>query len=113
MKQLKRSELSVVRMELLKKQNNRCPITLKPINMSNSVVDHCHVTGTVRAVLTRGGNGLEGKVSNLLTRWGGCGNNITAKAALLRRLADYWELHRIPQTDYKYPPAPKRRIKRK
>jgi hypothetical protein len=72
-----------VKRELLIKQKGRCPISGRRMTMQNSVLDHCHYTGVIRAALPRGVNGLEGKIS--------------------QNLIKFWELHRKPQTEYIYP----------
>jgi hypothetical protein len=37
------------------------------------VLDHDHLTGRIRGVLSRGANGAEGKVYNAVARWAGYG----------------------------------------
>jgi len=107
MKRVKTADLVNIRSELLAKQFYKCPITgrdlraMKPINLC---VDHCHVSGTIRAVLPRGINGLEGKVLGLLGRYGGfTRTDVVGMAKCLHALADYIMLHRVPQTPYIHP----------
>lgn len=102
MKLLKVKELKGVREEMLPKQGHRCPLTLKKLTVDTACLDHDHTTGRVRECLARGANGIEGKVFNLLKRWGGCHTH-TDMSAFLRRLADYWDKHRLPQNDYIHP----------
>lgn len=104
LKKTTKADLVSIRKELLEKQRYRCPITgrdlrgMKPLNLC---VDHCHTTGVIRAVLPRGVNGLEGKVKNLLVRWGGVdARDVAGQAKVLHALADYLMLHRTPQTAY-------------
>lgn len=107
MKRVKTADLPAIRAELLAKQFYQCPITgrdlraMKPINLC---VDHCHISGTIRAVLPRGVNGLEGKVLGLLGRFGGYQRtDVAGMAKCLHALADYLMLHRVPQTPYIHP----------
>lgn len=105
MEKIKRSDMPRIRNELYKKQGGICPIsgrTLPKLMSTNLCIDHDHTTGVVRAVLSKGINGLEGKVSNLLTRWGSC-KTTKDKIDILRGLANYLELHQTPQTSYIYP----------
>lgn len=58
------------------KQDGLCSICKKEIdlkvmgNKSDYVVDHCHETGLIRAVLHRSCNASEGRVANAAGRWG-------------------------------------------
>lgn len=74
MRRLTTSELKVIRTQFLVQQNGKCAICLQPINMSKQgqdpVLDHCHKTGAVRAVLHRSCNALLGKVENNSARFG-------------------------------------------
>ena len=113
MQKTTKAQLTEIRKELLLKQHMTCPLSLKRLTASTGCVDHCHKTGAIRSVLARGTNGVEGKISNLLSRWGGCVTT-AEKSAFLRRLADYWDLHRIPQTDYiHYSHGKKKPVRRK
>lgn len=107
LRKIKTSELPEVRKELLEKQLYRCPITgrdLREMKSINLVVDHCHTSGFIRAVLPRGINGLEGKIKAVLLRFGGLqSNDVAGQAKLLHALADYLMLHRVPQTPYIHP----------
>lgn len=101
---IKVSDLPRIRQELLDKQGHKCPITgrnLIGISSINLCVDHDHMTGVIRGVLPRGINGLEGKVLSLLGRFGGYVQKDTAgMTKCLRGLADYLDLHKVPQTNY-------------
>lgn len=103
----KTADLPAIRKELLEKQRYKCPITgrdlraMKPINLC---VDHDHHNGTIRAVLPRGINGVEGKVKTILQRFGGYqATDVVGMAKCLYGLADYLLLHRVPQTPYIHP----------
>lgn len=106
LRKIKIVEVAAVTKELLEKQKYLCPITgrdMRGMTPSNRVLDHCHVSGAVRAVLPRGINGLEGKIKALLGRFGGItANDVVSQAKLLHSLADYLMLHRVPQTPYIY-----------
>lgn len=104
LKKTTKADLVWIKKELLEKQSYRCPITgrdlrsMKPINL---VVDHCHHSGFIRAVLPRGINGLEGKIKTVMQRFGGFeATDVVGQAKALHALADYILLHRVPQTPY-------------
>lgn len=99
---LKRSEIPQVKAKLMKKQEGVCPLCLrefKDLEPTNIVLDHCHHSGFVRAVLCRNCNGREGEILSRAVR-GSLGGDYVS---WLRRLADYWELHQTPQTNYIHP----------
>lgn len=80
-KQLKSSDISAVRQEILKSQHFKCAICGKPLTGSgDSTLDHQHRlnksqpigedgAGLVRGVLCRDCNSLEGKIWNNSTRY--------------------------------------------
>lgn len=73
MRRLTTSELKVIRQQFQIAQNNRCAICQGPITTrqgQDPVLDHCHKTGAVRAVLHRSCNALLGKVENNSARFG-------------------------------------------
>lgn len=67
----KLSTVSQIRSHLLKIQGGLCPLCSMPIQTDQAVLDHCHQTGQVRAVLHRNCNQLESKVRGLFKRFGG------------------------------------------
>ena len=69
MKKLKQREIPEYREELLKRQANTCPICTRPI-VSDPVLDHCHRSGHIRAVLHRECNAIEGKIANWFKSFG-------------------------------------------
>lgn len=104
LRKMKRSEMPVVRKELFSKQNGLCPITNRPLptlHSTNLCIDHDHDSGVVRAVLSKSINGAEGKVKNILKRWGGC-TSTHDMIKFLRGLAAYYETHMTPQTELIY-----------
>lgn len=68
MKKLKYSEVKALRLKLLKEQNYICALCQEPIDEKEAVLDHDHKKGHIRAVLHRGCNVLEGKITNNLAR---------------------------------------------
>ncbi len=74
-RQLKHSELSKLRTEILQDQNGRCPICRKVINEYELCLDHEHKkkvkgTGQIRGVLCRACNTFLGKMENNCRRYG-------------------------------------------
>ena len=51
----------------MKKQGGLCKLCNQPID-KDDVLDHCHTTGWVRAVIHRGCNCLLGKIENNIAR---------------------------------------------
>lgn len=109
--QLKHSEIPVIREQLLKKQNGKCPVCSRQIR--KPVLDHHHKkrikgTGLVRGVVCNQCNILIAKSENNSVRYG-----IPLKQLpnILRAIADYLEM---PQTNYIHPSErPKDKILKK
>lgn len=102
---LKASEVAAFKQELLEKQKYKCPLcggSLKAVTAVNRVLDHDHTTGFCRAVVCRGCNGAEGKILGLVSGYGKAGNNKYFQIQFLKNLVEYWELHKVPQTDRIY-----------
>lgn len=57
-------QLPDFRREMWEAQGRCCKLTGEPLALENAVVDHCHVTGVVRGVLSRGANTMLGKIEN-------------------------------------------------
>lgn len=104
---VKSTQLAAVKKQLLEKQRYVCPLTgrdLRSMSPVNVVVDHCHVSGFIRAALARGANGAEGKIKSILGQFVGiAANDVVQQAKFLHALADYIMLHRVPQTPYIHP----------
>lgn len=107
MRKLARSQLRAwARSYAEEEQGGLCPITGRKIDFNTAgaksdwVVDHCHITGEIRGVLTRGANGMEGKVFNAVARWCGVGNNPAEVLRVLKNLIAYYER---PGTGLMYP----------
>lgn len=61
---LTQSQLAEYREATWEKQGKTCALTGRPLLLENAVVDHCHTTGVVRGVLSRGANTMLGKIEN-------------------------------------------------
>ena len=109
----------------IKKQGGLCPLCNKPIdlqvrgNRSDYVVDHCHESGLIRAVLHRSCNSSEGKIVNAAGRWGAKSTKYADVIPYLRSVVEYLEYHRDNPSSLTYPDhrtpeqqAEKARVKR-
>lgn len=79
-RRITRGQVRAVSLKILKEQGGVCALTRRPIDTaaargsaSSMVLDHDHLTGRIRGVLSRGANGAEGKVYNAVARWAGYG----------------------------------------
>lgn len=68
MQKLKNSEIAQLRTQLLNEQQGLCALCLEMIEEGKAVLDHCHKTGQIRAVLHRGCNAFEGNIINAIPR---------------------------------------------
>lgn len=64
MTQLKPSQIKAYRERLLKEQGNVSALTGKPILLGTACLDHDHVTGQCRGVISRAENTVLGRVEN-------------------------------------------------
>jgi hypothetical protein len=64
MTQLKTTQVKAFREELLRKQGGVSALTGLPIQEGKACLDHCHVTGRCRGVISRAENTALGKVEN-------------------------------------------------
>lgn len=80
---LKPKDIKPLRDQILQEQHGLCAICYEPIKPTEAVLDHCHATGYIRAVLHRGCNAFIGHIENNQKR-----NLITAQR-LERILANY------------------------
>jgi hypothetical protein len=87
------------KLEQLKAQKGRCPLTGRSVTMATGVIDHDHVTGRIRAILTNGVNRAEGIINGAMTKWAGMKTQ-TERVQFLRNLADYYEAKPL---NYIYP----------
>ena len=58
--ELRRADVAAVRVFLCNYQYRRCAVTGKPLRLASAVLDHCHRTERVRAVVHRSANAAEG-----------------------------------------------------
>ena len=85
----------------IKKQGGICPLCKKEIslqvmgNKSDYVVDHCHESGLIRAVLHRSCNASEGRVANAAGRWGAKSMQYSEIIPYLRSLVEYLETTKL------------------
>lgn len=97
MKRLTASMLKPKRAQMMKEQGGVSPITGLPI--TDPVLDHCHKTGNLRAVLNRWENAVLGRLENWSARLGGGVDPIK----FLRGVADYMEFHQKYPTGVLHP----------
>lgn len=84
------SDVKTVRELLLAEQNGLDALTGLPIEPGKAVLDHCHDSQYVRAVLDRQVNAMEGRVRNAFNRylvW----SYPYSLSTFLRKMADYHE----------------------
>lgn len=81
-----------MREQILKEQQGLCAICHEPVTQDEAVLDHCHTTGYIRAVLHRGCNAYIGHMENNQKR-----NRITATrlARILANFVYYINTHRL------------------
>ena len=118
--QLETKEIKEFREKLNKAQKNICPITKKPIQIGNHVLDHQHMTkkevlgengaGLIRGVLDFRANSWEGKVVNSFKRYGL--NKEVDLIDALRNLAEYLEQDNLPYIHPNEKIKPKKLLKR-
>ena len=106
---LPRSSMRAWTIGQIKKQGGVCPVCKKSINMqvmgnkSDYVVDHCHESGLIRAVLHRSCNSAEGKVVNAAGRWGAKSIKYSEVIPYLKNLVEYLEYHQENPSSLLYP----------
>jgi len=112
MKQLKRTDIPLVKKTLLGKQKGLCLIckrNLYELPSKDVCLDHNHKSWMVRGVLCRQCNVLEAKVSKTFVRYGAKNKGIDY-VLFLKGLIKF---NSIKDTVYRYPDKPKRRRKKK
>lgn len=110
MRRLTTREVALVRSQLAVQQRNLCAICQGPITARDiPVLDHCHKSGAVRAVLHHSCNALLGKVENNAARFG-----VKDLAAFCHGVAKYTQIHKTNITGMLHPThltADEKRIK--
>lgn len=99
---IKTKDIAAIKARMIEAQGGICPLcggSLRGIKPINAVVDHCHSSGYVRAVLHRGCNSVEGKVKQLIVGFG----KTPDPRIFLRNLLAYWEHHKTPRTSWIHP----------
>lgn len=61
-------DIKILREQYLSEQLGYCAICAEPIEPTEAVLDHCHKTGQLRAVLHRGCNAYIGHLENNMAR---------------------------------------------
>jgi hypothetical protein len=89
---IKPKDIKPLRQEILLEQHGLCAICQEHIDLEEAVLDHCHKTGYIRAVLHRGCNAYIGHMENNLAR-----NRITPSrlAKILANFNLYINSHRL------------------
>ena len=89
---IKPKEIKALRASILAEQNGLCAICQEQIDPLEAVLDHCHKTGYIRAVLHRGCNAYIGHMENNMAR-----NLITPNrlAKILANFIHYINTHRL------------------
>lgn len=90
------SDVKEVRKLLLQEQNGLDALTGLPIASGKDVLDHCHDSQYVRAVLDRQTNAVLGKIENLETRYLSWWYPYPL-STFLRQAADYLEKQHVKQ----------------
>lgn len=89
------NSIAIARKKLAAKQGYRCPLCTGTLATGKPALDHCHVTGHVRATLCQSCNVGEGKVkAAMLFRTAKNNMAYTDPVSWLRNLADYLEYHK-------------------
>jgi hypothetical protein len=86
---VKTTQLATVRAQFAADQGNRCGICQQVTPAASQVMDHCHQSGFMRAMLCRNCNGLEGKILSRARQ----GQRQFDPQWFLRRVLAYWEKH--------------------
>lgn len=87
MRKLKTAEVKTVRDGMAAKQGYKCVLCSASLKQKDPVLDHCHDTGAVRAVLCRNCNGMEGKIRTAAIR----AATREGMVEWLNNLAAYWD----------------------
>lgn len=88
----KPKDIKPLREQFLKEQGGVCALCNQAIEQGEAVLDHCHKTGYLRAVLHRGCNAYIGSMENNLAR-----NKVTPErlSAILANFQFYVNSHRL------------------
>lgn len=109
LERLARSSLRAWTMATLQRQHFKCKVCSKRIDVSvmghssDYVVDHCHETGQIRAVLHRSCNAALGKIDNAAGRWGAKSMLYADIVPYLKKVVEYYEWVNSNPTGLMYP----------
>ena len=89
---LKPKDIKPLREQILQEQQGLCAICHEAVDPGEAVLDHCHKTGYIRAVLHRGCNAYIGHLENNMAR-----NRITPIRLfqILANFTNYINTHRL------------------
>lgn len=102
-------EIREYRERLLRKQRYICPLCRERIELHEATLDHCHVTGNVRAVLHRSCNAAEGKILH----WAGVRSRGDDPLLFIKNLLAYWKRDFTESPMHPTHGKPRRRKRRK
>lgn len=102
-------EIADYRRKMLRKQRGICPLCKELITEEEATLDHCHVTGKVRAALHRSCNGAEGKILH----WAGPRSRGDDPVFFLKNLLAYWRKDFSSSPIHPTHGKPRRRKRRK
>lgn len=112
MQKLKSTEIKELR-EQLTPSDNLCPILKSKMTgtAKRPVLDHCHSSSLVRAVISQAANTLLGRIENAFNKWAKQHTKLTL-SEVLRNVADYLERDHLPIEHPEHRNRHKRRVKR-
>ena len=108
---IKAKDIKPLREQILREQHGLCAICYEIVLPTEAVLDHCHKTGYIRAVLHRGCNAYIGHMENNLAR-----NLISPDrlANILTNFETYINTHRLlVHPTHKTPEERKERAKKR
>lgn len=99
MNRISAAQIPLVKVQILKRQEGKCPLCTKSITVAEACLDHDHYTGLIRGALCRNCNGIEGKVKNLAVR----GRRMLSQKQFIANIVRYWIKHETDQTGLYHP----------
>lgn len=109
LEKISRSSIKTVTMAIIQRQGRKCKLCGKLLDITSTgrssdyVLDHCHTTGEVRAVLHRSCNAAEGKVAHASGAWGAKSMKQEDIVKFLRQLVAYYDWVETSSTGMMYP----------
>ena len=108
MTRLAARDIKEYRAKLLKKQKGICPLCKTELLPEDAALDHCHITGHIRAVLHTSCNSAEGRIIRWASR-----NRASSPEVFIRNLVRYWAKDYSKNPEHYTHGAAKRRRSRK